>query len=170
MRATKRGVTVPGEEDAAVDESRITDERLNNISGRSANEVGLEREVELQNRAVGDAGSKGREADLAAIDPGLSAVARDELARRRQGLATKPVVINGEEVRVRVPESAGGVSADVQKFGPESRLPAGTRVRADGTACSDGEEAHGVIGDVMTDHGWLLRRVIPLKPDERKLS
>lgn len=138
-----RNIELPGEERGAKD--GVT--ALNNTN-KNPNDIAREREATLRGMAIATATAAGETPDLA---PEVAADDKPSIKRK--------TVMGGEEVEVEVPKSR--VNQQVQKFGPESRLPKGTRVKEDGTPCNDGEEPFGVIGDIRTQDGILVNRVIP---------
>jgi hypothetical protein len=110
-------------------------------------EVARSREEFARSRALGEAASRGKVADLAP-EPAMG-----------EGRALEDAIAAGE-VRVVVPERR--VNKHVELFGPESSLPRGTFVLADGTPAAKDEKPFGVIGDINTPEGKLVNRVISL--------
>jgi hypothetical protein len=150
---TRKAVEVPEGEDAAELPGKAGTTALNNIAGKTANDVGLDREEAVRGMALAVASAGGKTADLAP-----PAAIGGDVSKK---VKPRTIVIDGEEVQVIVPERPN-VSQDVQRYGPESRLASGTPVRQDGSPCNTGETPYGVIGDIQTAHGKLVRRVIPL--------
>jgi hypothetical protein len=169
MSKGERKPQVPGEEAVSGQAASETDDlpapragttQLNNIAGRTANDVGVDRENVVRAQAMADAARRGVAPDLApAAD--IGAPAEPTSTKRR-------AVINGQEVEVEVP--AMRRNSAVEKFGPESRLPKGTQVRKDGTACEGDEQPYGVVGDINTPQGKLVNRVIPFDAVKEKAA
>lgn len=158
--AAKTTTRVPGEEsarsaeleDGANERVREGVTALNNTTGRTANDVGLDREAVVRAQAVADAARRGQTADLApAADIGKPAAPTS---------AKRKVMMNGQEVEVEVPLVRR--NSAVEQFGPESKLPVGTAVNKDGTAFEGAGEPYGVIGNINTPQGKLVNRIIPL--------
>ena len=123
---------------------------LNNIAGRTANDVGADREAVVRSMAVADAARHGRTPDLA--PPA-------DIGRPVEPTSTKrKAIMNGVEVDVDVPTVRKNSAVAV--FGPEVSYPKGTPIRADGKPCEGNDEAVGVVGDVNTPQGKLVNRVI----------
>lgn len=159
----KRAAQVPGEpvdpkaraEEAGADvkAAKGGTTELNNIAGRTANDVGADRENVVRSMALADAARRGEQPDLApAADIGRPA---EPTSVKRKA------IINGKEVMVDVPMVRK--NSAVEQFGPESKLPPGTLVNKDGTEFDQkgGGEAYGVIGSIDTPQGKLVGRVIP---------
>jgi hypothetical protein len=102
-------------------------------------------------QAMADAARRGVAADLAPA-AAIGGAAQPTSIKRK-------AMIGGVEVEVEVPTVRK--NSAVEQFGPESRLPKGTLVRKDGTACEGDEQAFGVVGDINTPQGKLVNRIIP---------
>lgn len=151
MAKERAAARVPGEEDVQ-EQPRAGTTELNNIVGKTANDVGTERENVVRAQAMADAARRGQAPDLApAAD--IGAPAQPASLKRK-------AIINGVEVEVEVPTVRR--NSAVEQFGPESKHPKGTQVRKDGTPCEGDEAPYGVIGDINTPQGKLVNRVIPL--------
>lgn len=144
----------PEKEDGAGErvDARVT--ALNNTTGRTANDVGAEREDVVRAQAMADAARRGEKPDLAPpADIGAPAPAAS---------TKREAIINGHRVLVDVPVIRKNDA--VEKFGHESKLPPGTLVNKDGSAFEASDktpEAFGVIGHIDTPQGKLVNRIIP---------
>jgi hypothetical protein len=142
----ERTTRMPGEE-AAPAKDGVT--ALNNAGREDPNEVARKRERQVQATAMAATGGDGDIAPTVAID---------------DGPAIKQAVINGEVVTVRgSPARRDELS---QKYGAESKLPSGTQVNRDGSVFDGSGDAFGYIGDIKTDKGWLVGRIIPYAQPE----
>lgn len=124
---------------------------LNNIAGKTANDVGAERENVVRAVAVADAARRGERPDLAPA----AAIGEPALPSSTK----RKMVIGGQVVDVEMPIIRK--NAAVEAFGPESKLPPGTLVNKDGTAHEGQGQAFGVIGHINTPQGKLVNRVLP---------
>lgn len=153
----QRSVQTPGEDqhvDGAPEKVKTGTTELNNIVGKTANDVGADRERAVRAQAMADAARRGEDPDLA--PPA-------DIGRPAEPVATKrTAIINGQKVTVDVPIIRK--NDVVEKFGAESPLPPGTLVNKDGTSFEKSEktpEPYGVIGHIDTAQGKLVNRVIP---------
>lgn len=155
--ANKKAPQVPGEaagqvEDGAGEKARDGITELNNTTGKTANDVGTDRENVVRAMAMADAAKRGVQPDLApAADIGKPA---EPASFKRKA------IINGHEVEVEVPTVRR--NSAVEQFGHESRHARGSLVNKDGTLFEGAGEAYGVIGDINTTQGKLVNRIIPL--------
>jgi hypothetical protein len=145
MSMSKLPIQVPGEQ--KIDPKTGLPPVLNNAD-MDVNEVGRQREMQVRAIAMAATGGQGELAPSPAIDTGPALQER---------------TMAGERVVVRVPAIRHNVQ--VSKYGPESSFPKGTLVRRDGTPCEGNETAYGVIGDIVTNEGILVHRVIPLEDE-----
>lgn len=148
----KPAVEVAEETDGAPEATRAGTTELNNIAGKSANEVGTDRENVVRAMAMADAARRGVAPDLApAADIGKPA---EPASLKRKA------IINGVEVEVEVPTVRR--NSAVAQFGPESKHARGALVNKDGSLFEGAGEPYGVIGDINTPQGKLVNRIIPL--------
>lgn len=145
-------IEVPPGEDATDVSTKTGTTELNNIAGKTANDVGLDRESVVRSQAIADAARRGQKADLA---PAVAIGGDAEPASRK-----RTAIINGVKVEVDVPTVRR--NSAVAQFGPESTHPRGTLVNKDGSLHVGVGEAYGVIGDINTPQGKLVNRIIPL--------
>jgi hypothetical protein len=151
MAKPQRAIQIPGED---LPQSKAGTTELNNITGKTANDVGGERETVLRARAAADAANRGVAADIA---PGAAIGAASQ---EGPSVLKRRAMVNGVEVDVET--TVRKANPHVQRFGPESRLPSGTPVRKDGTPCEGDEQPYGIIGDIILPEGRLVNRVIPV--------
>lgn len=146
----RRTPEMPGEEPAAETKPGVTE-----LSNTSLDPNEIARQHERRVRTIAAIAADG-EPDLAP----MPAIGTERAIAER--------TIGGQRVRVRIPSRR--VNEQVLKFGPESPLPRGTPVRADGNPCEGDEEPYGVVGDIETSEGLLVNRVIPIADPESEVA
>lgn len=117
---------------------------LNNTAD-DPNKVARDRERVISATAVAATGGEGEYAAPPALD---------------DGPALRTATIDGQEVEVSL--SPIRRNDHVVRYGSESKLPNGTPVNADGTVCEGTKEPFGIVGNIKTNQGWLVGRIIPL--------
>jgi hypothetical protein len=154
MSKSAQAVKIPGDGDD-LPPSKAPSDLLNNAGRGTANDVGLQHERTAKALAMAAAVQRGENPDLAA----MAAIGNEEGAPPTS--IKRRMRIGGEMVDVEVPLVKK--NGDVEKFGPESRLAKGTNVRKDGMPCEGDEQPFGIVGDIITPHGRLVNRVIPVE-------
>lgn len=134
---------VPGES-PKIDPATGLPPTLNNTAD-DPNKVARDRERVIAATAVAATGGEG----MIAPPPPLN-----------DGPALRTATIDGKPVQVRL--SPVRRDAASVKYGLESKLPKGTPVNEDGTVSEGSKQPYGVIGDIQTDEGLLVNRIIPL--------